>query len=50
MLVINSVEKIIMRATIKNNAGHPKSIIVVINTIRNASVKNCAINSIISFS
>lgn len=40
--------KMKMRAIITNNAGHPKAIIAVINTIINASVKNCAIN--ISFS
>lgn len=48
MLVMSLALKIIMRATSKMMAGQPNSIIDVINTIRNASVKNCAIKNISS--
>lgn len=44
ILVINSAENIIMMVTINNNAGQPKTIIAVINTISSASVKNCVKN------
>jgi len=41
---MNFIMKSIEKKAIKSCEGHPNNIIVVINTISSASVKNCAIN------